>query len=77
MVKEHILIIEDEPDIQELIKFNLERKRYSVDINDSGEEALKTIDIGLLQCSTVNFLDVVNYSYKAYLRKMRLTIYEV
>ena len=44
MVKEHILIIEDEPDIQELIKFNLERKRYSVDINDSGEEALKTID---------------------------------
>ncbi|MEC8517426.1 MAG: response regulator transcription factor [Verrucomicrobiota bacterium] len=44
MVKEHILITEDEPDIQELIKFNLERKRYSVDINDSGEEALKTID---------------------------------
>tara|TARA_A100001388_G_C28768754_1_gene502458 strand:- start:948 stop:1655 length:708 start_codon:yes stop_codon:yes gene_type:complete len=44
MVKEHILIIEDEPDIQELIKFNLERKRYSVDINDSGEEALETIN---------------------------------
>ena len=44
MVKERILIIEDEPDIQELINFNLERKRYLVDINDSGEEALKTID---------------------------------
>ena len=43
-MKEHILVVEDEPDIQELIKFNLERKRYSVAISESGEEALNSIN---------------------------------
>ena len=43
-MKEHILVVEDEPDIQELIKFNLERKRYSVAISESGEEALISIN---------------------------------
>jgi two-component system, OmpR family, alkaline phosphatase synthesis response regulator PhoP len=35
-----ILIIEDEPDIADILKYNLERERYQVSTADSGEEGL-------------------------------------
>jgi len=35
-----ILVVEDEAPIQELLKFNLERNKYRVEVVDSGEEAL-------------------------------------
>ena len=35
-----ILVVEDEAPIQELLQFNLERKKYRVKVVDSGEEAL-------------------------------------
>lgn len=37
-----ILIIEDGPDIVELLHYNLERERYRVLVESSGEEGLKT-----------------------------------
>ncbi len=40
MEKIKILVIEDEAPIQELLQFNLERKKYQVKVVDSGEEAL-------------------------------------
>jgi two-component system alkaline phosphatase synthesis response regulator PhoP len=40
MEKAKILVVEDEAPIQELLQFNLERKRYRVKIVDSGEAAL-------------------------------------
>jgi len=40
MSKEHILIIEDETDIQELIKFNLEKEGYRVTSTLTGEEGI-------------------------------------
>ncbi|MEE9368712.1 MAG: response regulator [Pontiella sp.] len=40
MEKIKILVIEDEAPIQELLRFNLERKKYQVKVVDSGEEAL-------------------------------------
>ena len=40
MEKIKILVVEDEAPIQELLQFNLERKKYRVKVADSGEEAL-------------------------------------
>lgn len=37
----HILIIEDEPDITEILKYNLEKNRYRVSSAGSGEEGLE------------------------------------
>ena len=41
MEKIKILVVEDEAPIQELLQFNLERKKYQVEVVDSGEEAMK------------------------------------
>jgi two-component system, OmpR family, alkaline phosphatase synthesis response regulator PhoP len=42
MTKTHrILIIEDEPDITEIVKYNLERNHYQVSSAGTGEEGLK------------------------------------
>lgn len=37
---EKILVVDDEPDLCEILKFNLENSGYSVDTANSGEEAL-------------------------------------
>ena len=44
MPKENILIVEDEADIQELIKFNLEKEGYRVTCVESAELAAKKIN---------------------------------
>ncbi len=41
MAKEHILIIEDEEDIRELIRYNLEREKYQISEAATGEEGLR------------------------------------
>ncbi len=41
MSKGRILVIDDEEDILELVKYNLEREGYLVDCVDTGEEAIK------------------------------------
>lgn len=41
MEKIRILVVEDEAPIQELLQFNLERKKYRVKVVGSGEEALE------------------------------------
>lgn len=43
MSEENILVVEDEKDIQELVRYNLSREGYRVTCADSGEEALKTV----------------------------------
>ena len=40
MSKEHILIVDDEEDVLELIRFNLDKNGYSVDTASTGQEAL-------------------------------------
>ena len=37
----HILVVEDDSDIQELIRYNLARERYKITVASTGEEALK------------------------------------
>lgn len=41
MSKEHIIVVEDEEDIQELLKYNLTREGYQVSAFTSGEEGLR------------------------------------
>jgi two-component system phosphate regulon response regulator PhoB len=43
MDKKKILVVEDEASIQELLKFNLERNSYLVEIAESGEDALDAV----------------------------------
>ncbi|MEJ2658739.1 MAG: response regulator transcription factor [Desulfobacterales bacterium] len=42
MTKERILLVEDEQDILELVRYNLARENYQVFCASSGEDALKT-----------------------------------
>ena len=42
MEKPHILIIEDEEDLRELVRYNLEREQFTVTEAGSGEEGLRT-----------------------------------
>lgn len=41
MAKATILVVEDDPDIQELLSYNLAKEGYTVIIADNGEKALK------------------------------------
>lgn len=43
MARERILVVEDEEDIQELIRYNLVKEGYQVEVADSGEDALKAV----------------------------------
>ena len=44
MAHEHILIIEDEQDIIELLTYNLEQEGYSISFATSGEEAFSLVN---------------------------------
>ena len=41
MAKEAILVVDDEEDILELVRFNLAREGYQVTCVETGEQALK------------------------------------
>jgi two-component system phosphate regulon response regulator PhoB len=43
MPKEHILVVDDEEDLLELVRFNLAREGYALTLAASGEDALKKI----------------------------------
>ena len=42
MSREKILIVEDEEDICEVLKYNLQKEGYRISVASSGEETLKT-----------------------------------
>ena len=46
MSQETILMVEDEHDIQELLKFHLERENFTVEAVDTGEEGLQFLKTG-------------------------------
>jgi len=41
-LNEHILVVEDEEDIRELVRYNLEREKFEVSEAESGEEGLES-----------------------------------
>ena len=53
MIKEHILVVEDDEDVLELLRYNLTKEGFRVTVVTSGEEALlstkaQTFDLVLL-----------------------------
>jgi two-component system phosphate regulon response regulator PhoB len=47
MANKSILVVEDEDDIRELLRYNLAKEGYQVSCSASGEEALKTVRVSL------------------------------
>ncbi len=45
MAGEQIFVIEDDADIQELIRFNLEKEGYKVSCRSTGEEGVKSASL--------------------------------
>lgn len=45
-----ILVVDDEEDLCEILKFNLENEGYEVDTAHSAEEALKWISVATACC---------------------------
>lgn len=41
--REHVLVVEDEEDLRNVLKYNLEREGYRVSVADSGEKALELV----------------------------------
>ncbi len=41
--RKHVLVVDDEADIRELLKFNLEQEGYSVETAENGEDALRAL----------------------------------
>jgi len=56
MSKTHILIIEDEADIQQLVSYNLIRAGFNVTCADSGEEALECLHREKIDCVLLDLM---------------------
>ena len=56
MAKERILVVEDEEDILELVRYNLSREGYQVLGVTSGEKALKTAGLELLDLIVLDLM---------------------
>jgi DNA-binding response OmpR family regulator len=56
MLKTHILIVEDESDIQQLVSYNLIRAGYNVSCADSGEEALECLRQEKIGCILLDLM---------------------
>lgn len=56
MPNEHILVIEDDEDIQELIRYNLSRNGFHVSTALTGEDGLKKIRLDLVNCVLIDIV---------------------
>jgi len=56
MKKKHILIVEDDTDIQQLVSYNLIRAGYNVTCADSGEEALELFQGESFDCILLDLM---------------------
>ena len=56
MPKERILVVEDEEDILELVRYNLSREGYQVDCVTSGEKALKIAGSNMLDLIVLDLM---------------------
>ncbi|MEA3547824.1 MAG: response regulator transcription factor [Thermodesulfobacteriota bacterium] len=56
MKKKHILVVEDEEDIQQLVSFNLIKAGFNVSCADSGEEALHQMQSEKIDCVLLDWM---------------------
>jgi two-component system phosphate regulon response regulator PhoB len=56
MAKQHILVVEDEADIQQLVSYNLIKAGFHVTCADSGEEALACLEREEIDCILLDLM---------------------
>jgi two-component system phosphate regulon response regulator PhoB len=56
MSKKHILIIEDDEDIQQLVSFNLIKSGFNASCADSGEEGLERLETEIIDCVLLDIM---------------------
>lgn len=56
MAKIHVLVVEDEADIQQLVSYNLIRAGFHVTCADSGEEALERLRVEDINCVLLDLM---------------------
>jgi len=56
MAKIHVLVVEDEADIQQLVSYNLIRAGFHVPCADSGEEALERLRVEDINCVLLDLM---------------------
>ncbi len=56
MVKKHILIVEDDQDIQQLVSYNLIRAGFNVSCADTGEDALENLQTEIFNCVLLDLM---------------------
>lgn len=56
MAKQHILVVEDEADIQQLVSYNLIKAGFHVTCADSGEEALACLEREEIDCVLLDLM---------------------
>jgi two-component system, OmpR family, alkaline phosphatase synthesis response regulator PhoP len=56
MGKAHILIVEDEADIQQLVSYNLIKAGFNVTCADNGEEALNSLELEDIDCILLDLM---------------------
>ena len=56
MAKAHVLIVEDEADIQQLVSYNLIKAGFNVTCADSGEEALESLRREKIDCILLDLM---------------------
>ena len=56
MAKTHILIVEDEADIQQLVSYNLIKNGFHVSCADSGEDAIKMLESEAIDCMLLDLM---------------------
>ena len=70
----HILVVDDEEDLCEILKFNLETEGYQVDTAFSGEEAL-TLDLASYDLLLLDVMmgEISGFKLASQLKKEQLT----
>ncbi len=56
MKKVNVLVVEDEPDIQQLVSYNLLKAGYNVSCADSGEQALQILTVEEIDCVLLDLM---------------------
>ncbi len=56
MKKINVLVVEDEPDIQQLVSYNLLKAGYNVSCADSGEQALQILAVEEIDCVLLDLM---------------------
>ncbi|WP_329955647.1 response regulator [Desulfomarina profundi] len=56
MKKINVLVVEDEPDIQQLVSYNLLKAGFNVSCADSGEQALQILAVEEIDCVLLDLM---------------------